>query len=130
MKKGFLKDQRGSASIEFVLLAIPLFIPLFLYMNTFSSVSDDQERLRTLARESVRAFVTSANDEIAFEVSRSVIMEGGRLLGFKNPESEIQSQILCSQDPCISPDSEIVITLSIPERSIQVSAIEYVTPWA
>ena len=130
MKKGFLKDQRGSASIEFVILAIPLFIPLFLYMNTFSRVSDDQERLRTLARESVRAFVTSANDEIAFEVSRSVIMEGGRLLGFKNPESEIQSQIMCSQDPCISPDSAIVITLSIPERSIQVSAIEYVTPWA
>lgn len=130
MKKGFLKDQRGSASIEFVILAIPLFIPLFLYMNTFSRVSDDQERLRTLARESVRAFVTSANDEIAFEVSRSVIMEGGRLLGFKNPESEIRSQIMCSQDPCISPDSEIVVTLSIPERSIQVSAIEYVTPWA
>jgi Flp pilus assembly protein TadG len=99
MKTGFLKDQRGSASIEFVILAIPLFIPLFLYMNTFSSVSDDHERLRTLARESVRAFVTSANDEIAFEVSRSVIMEGGRLLGFKNPESEIRSQIMCSQDP-------------------------------
>jgi hypothetical protein len=130
MNLAFLKDQRGSASIEFVILAIPLFIPLFLYMNTFSSVSDDQERLRTLARESVRAFVTSANDRIAFEVSRSVIVEGGRLLGFENPESEIQSQIICSQSPCISPDSEIVITLSIPERSIRVSAIEYVTPWA
>ena len=130
MNLAFLRDQRGSASIEFVILAIPLFIPLFLYMSTFSSASDDQERLRTLARESVRAFVTSANDSIAFEVSRSVIVEGGRLLGFENTESEIKSQIICSQSPCISPDSEIVITLSIPERSIQVSAIEYVTPWA
>jgi Flp pilus assembly protein TadG len=71
MNLAFLKDQRGSASIEFVILAIPLFIPLFLYMNTFSSVSDDQERLRTLARESVRAFVTSANDGIAFPSATS-----------------------------------------------------------
>ena len=130
MNLAFLRDQRGSASIEFVLLAIPLFIPLFLYMNAFSSVGDDHERLRTLARESARAFVTSGSDGIAFEVSRSVIMEGGRLLGFKNPESEIRSEVSCSHNPCISPNSEVAITLSIPERSIKVSAIEYVTPWA
>lgn len=130
MKQSLISDERGSASIEFVLLAIPLFIPLFLYMNTFSSVSDDHERLRTLARESARAFVTSGNDGIAFEVSRSVIMEGGRLLGFKNPESEIRSGVSCSKHPCISPNSEVTITLSIPAQSIKVSAIEYVTPWA
>lgn len=126
----FWKDQRGGASIEFVLLAIPLFIPLFLYMNTFSAISDDQERLRTLARESVRAFVTSANDETAFEVARSVVTEGGQLLGFEVPELEILSNISCSTRPCISPDSKVVLTLSIPNRQVRVTAIEYVTPWA
>ncbi|MFM1909948.1 MAG: hypothetical protein RLZZ545_646 [Actinomycetota bacterium] len=124
------RDQRGSASIEFVLLAIPLFIPLLLYMNAFSQASDDQERLRTLARESVRAFVTSANDDVAFEVAHSVLLEGGQLLGFEDPESEIRTDISCSTRPCISPDSKIVLTLSIPQRRVRVSAIEYVTPWA
>ncbi|MEY4291509.1 MAG: hypothetical protein RL130_1451 [Actinomycetota bacterium] len=130
MKVNLWKDQRGSASIEFVLLAIPLFIPLFIYMNAFSAASDDQERLRTLARESVRAFVTSANDETAFEVARSVVVEAGILLGFEDPENEIVSHISCSTRPCISPDSKIVLTLSIPQRQVRVSAIEYVTPWA
>lgn len=130
MKINLWHDQRGSASVEFVLLAIPLFIPLFLYMNAFSEVSDDQERLRTLARESVRAFVNSANDETAFEVARSVVSEGGQILGFENSDSEIQTDISCSTRPCISPDSRVVITLSIPARKVRVSAIEYVTPWA
>ena len=86
MRCAFWRDERGSASIEFVLLAIPLFIPLFLFMNSFSAVTDDQERLRTLARESARAFVTSANDQNAFEVANSVVIEGAHLLGFVDPE--------------------------------------------
>lgn len=130
MKRGFWKDDRGSASIEFVVLAIPLFIPLFIFMKSFSAATEDQERLRTLARESVRAFVSSANDQNAFEVAQSVVYEGGELLGFVDVENEITIEIDCSQKPCISPDSKIVVKLSIPQRHIRVSAIEYVTPWA
>jgi Flp pilus assembly protein TadG len=126
----FVRDERGSASIEFVLLAIPLFIPLFIYMNSFAGVSGDQETLRTLARESARAFVTSVDDKTAFAVSQSVINEGGKLLGYQNPTHQIQMNISCSHKPCISPDSEIVVTLTLPDRDIEVSAIEYVTPWA
>jgi Flp pilus assembly protein TadG len=34
-----LKSESGSAIVEFVALAIPLFIPVFLYLNHFSGVS-------------------------------------------------------------------------------------------
>jgi len=126
----FIRETKGSASIEFVLLALPLFIPLILFANTWSQASSAQEQLRTLAREAARAFVTSSNDRVAFEVSHSVIYQGAQILGIKNARNEISMEVECSAQPCISPDSRVVVTVRIPARNIAVSAIEYVTPWA
>ena len=53
--KGFFNDEGGSAIVEFVALAIPLFIPVFIYLNSFASVSGNEAVIRVLAREGVRA---------------------------------------------------------------------------
>lgn len=129
-RNGFWRSEQGSASVEFVLLAIPLFLPLFLYLNHFSDASDTQERLRTLARESARVFVTSANDRIAFEVARSVVNQGGQILGFADPESNLQLDIQCEKQPCISPDNRVIISLKSNSSKAHVSVVEYVSPWA
>jgi Flp pilus assembly protein TadG len=124
-----LLDQRGSASVEFSILAIPLFIPLFIFIGQFAHASDSQDSLRTLARESVRAFVSSSDDQIAYYVANQVVVKGGKLLGQEN----IRVQITCSTSPCISPDAQVIVQLtsSNPGSSpFQVSAIEYVSPWA
>lgn len=124
-----LLDQRGSASVEFSILAIPLFIPLFIFIGQFAHASDSQDSLRTLARESVRAFVSSSDDQIAYYVVNQVVVKGGKLLGQEN----IGVQITCSTSPCISPDAQVIVQLtsSNPGSSpFQVSAIEYVSPWA
>ena len=127
--KSVLIDSSGSASVEFSILAIPLFIPLFIFITQFSHSSDAQDSLRTLARESVRAFVSSANDEIAFGVAEQIIEKGGAILGHEN----IEIRILCSASPCISPDARVLVRLTSKSSSnvkIEVSAIEYVSPWA
>jgi Flp pilus assembly protein TadG len=129
-QKRFWGSEQGSASIEFVLLAVPLFLPLFLYLNYFAEASDTQERLRTLARESARAFVTSANDRVAFEVARSVVIQGGEILGFTNAEANLQLDIDCEKSPCISPDNRVIISLRSQISNSQVSVVEYVSPWA
>jgi hypothetical protein len=127
--KSVLIDSSGSASVEFSILAIPLFIPLFIFIAQFSHSSDAQDSLRTLARESVRAFVSSSNDEIAFGVAEQIIEKGGAILGHE----DIEVQIICSASPCISPDARVLIRLvsrSSTNLKTEVSAIEYVSPWA
>jgi Flp pilus assembly protein TadG len=131
----FSREDRGSASVEFVALAIPLFIPLFIYINSFASMSDGQDSLRTLAREATRGFVTSSNDEIAFGVAHEILTKGAILLGYQTAlqRGEIVMDIDCSSRPCISPNARIRITLTQTEQNqekIRVSAIEYVSPWA
>jgi Flp pilus assembly protein TadG len=125
----FFKDTRGSASIEFVVLAIPLFLPIFIFLNNFADSSDTQSSLRSLARETARAFVTSDNDEIANQVASQVISEGGKALGFSN---SIRYSINCSQTPCIHPDGRVLVTVVARLRNldeVEVSAIEYVSQW-
>ena len=127
--KSVLIDSGGSASVEFSILAIPLFYPLFIFIAQFSHSSDAQDSLRTLARESVRAFVSSSNDEIAFGVAEQIIEKGGAILGHE----DIELRIICSASPCISPDARVLIRLvsrSSTNLKTEVSAIEYVSPWA
>lgn len=130
-----IRNDKGSASVEFSLLAIPLFIPLFIFMSHFSHASDAQDSLRTLARETARAFVTSKDDETAFFVANQVLINGANLLGY-DPESSdesIKMKISCRELPCIAPDNRVFIELKMksPNRDdIEVAAIEYVSPWA
>ena len=83
-QENWFENQEGSASVEFALLAIPLFIPLYIFMNIFATTNDHQNALRTLALESARAFVTSSSDESAFVVASDVVEKGAQLLGIQD----------------------------------------------
>lgn len=135
LKSAIISCNRGSASVEFSLLAIPLFIPLFIFMAQFSHASDVQDSLRSLARESARAFVSSKDDETAFYVANQVVIQGARLLGYdpNSPKIEIELRVVCNSRPCISPENRVLVQLTMNSSGkgqIQVAAIEYVSPWA
>lgn len=129
-----IKDERGSASIEFISLALPLFIPLFIFLNSYSSISDGESSLRTLARESLRAFVLAPNDETAHRFAGEVIYKGAEVLGFGDElnSGKLTYQIECEDFPCISPDNTIRIRLLLKlenGRNVNVQSLEYVSPW-
>jgi hypothetical protein len=65
----WLKSDSGSAIVEFVALAIPIFIPVFIYLNQFSSVSVNEEIARSMAREVLRVYVISENEFAARNLS-------------------------------------------------------------
>ncbi len=127
-------EERGSASIEFSVLAIPLFLPIFLFLHQFAGLSSDESIARTLARESVRAFILSSSDDVARSVAGQVIQAGGAQLGLTDEEiNDINLTFYCSLSPCLSPDGLVRARVEIKSkdsnRTVVASAQEYVSPW-
>lgn len=127
-----LQEQRGSASLEFVALAIPLFLPLFIYLAQYSTQSDLEASMRTLAREMARAVVTSENNDVAESVINEVFIKAGSVLGLDNEidSRSLSYEVICRDTDCISPDNEIQIILHSSKLDHPVRVVEYVSPWA
>lgn len=129
-----LKDESGSAIVEFVALAIPLFIPVFIYLNGFTSVSGNESVVRTLAREGVRAYVASDNDYAGRATSQQAVQLIAKHLGLTNREMDSLSvRYDCSRLPCLSANSRIRLTITYVDeqshRTIEASAQENISPW-
>jgi Flp pilus assembly protein TadG len=133
--KRLIKSESGSASIEFVALALPLFVPIIFFLHQFASVSGQEEIARTLAREGARAFVTSSNQSSGNAAMSAVIYRAGSELGLTEDEFERMAINLdCSSSPCYSPNGKIVVTVhfgaSKEFRAVTASAQEYISPWS
>lgn len=133
--KRLIKSESGSASVEFVALALPLFLPIIFFLHHFASVSGQEEIARTLAREGARAFVTSSNQSSATAAMTAVIQRAGRELGLREEEFERMAiNLECSDSPCYSPNGKIVVTVHFGAfkefRAVTASAQEYISPWS
>jgi hypothetical protein len=124
--------ERGGAIVEFIALALPLFLPLFIYLNQYGVISNTETSLRILAREVARGVVSSENDEVAFRVANEIFLKGGEALGFRDEISRgtLRLELNCKESPCISPENEIEVTIFSSEINRDISAVEYVSPWA
>ena len=129
-----LRDESGSAIVEFVALAIPLFIPIFIYLNSFASVSANEAIVRVMAREGVRAYAASDSDHSGRVVSEQAIVLIAQNLGLTSKEiNSIDVNYECSRLPCLSANSRIRLTISYLDsgshRTIEASAQENISPW-
>jgi len=129
-----LRDESGSAIVEFVALAIPLFIPIFIYLNSFASVSSNESIVRVMAREGVRAYAASDSDHSGRVVSEQAILLIAQNLGLTSREiNTIDVNYECSRLPCLSANSRIRLTISYIDanshRNINASAQENISPW-
>jgi hypothetical protein len=134
--KNAVQREEGSASVEFVVLALPLFIPIFIFLGQFSVVSSHEMVLQTLARESLRSYIESSNDQTGEALIRQVIEVGGKNLGLSQEEiSAINVEMKCSKSPCHQPNGRVRITLRMDPsvshgRTIEAAAQEYFSPWS
>ncbi len=134
--KDLISRQEGSASVEFVVLALPLFIPIFIFLGQFSTVSSNETVMQTLVRESVRGFIESRNGETGEAIIRQVIEVGGKNLGLSQEEIRaIDVEMKCSKDPCHQPNGRVRITLTMDPavnhgRAVVAAAQEYFSPWS
>ena len=133
--KSAMKKEDGSASVEFVLLALPLFIPIFIFLGQFSAISSHEMVMQTLARESLRSYIESSDDESGAALIREVIEVGGKNLGLTKQEIRaIDVDLKCSKNPCHQPNGRVRITLTMDEsatygRKVDSAAQAYFSPW-
>lgn len=133
--KSLIKGEKGGASVEFVALALPLFVPVIIFLHQFASVSAQEEIARTLAREGARAFVISRQPSNPEESMNAVIIAAGKQLGLTESEfSRMAVGLQCDSSPCHSPNGKVVVTIhfgaSRDSRAVTASAQEFISPWS
>jgi hypothetical protein len=129
-----LKSDSGSAIVEFVALAIPLFIPVFIYLNHFSSVSVNEEIARSMAREVLRVYVLSDNESAARALSGNATQLLAKEWKLTNAEIlSLRTNLECSRNPCLAAGGRIRLTITFSDeqtgRLISASAQEHLSPW-
>jgi len=129
-----LKDESGSAVLEFVALALPLFVPVIIFLSSFATASNDEFIVRTLARETVRAYILSNNDLTATINARNTMQTGARELGLDPKRiDDLHFSIDCAGIFCISPDNKVEVTITLKskdgKRVSTATARETVSPW-
>jgi hypothetical protein len=129
-----LRREDGGAIVEFVALAIPLFIPIFLYLNSFSSISANEVIARSMAREVLRVYVISENDGAARNLSSQATDLLARQWNLSPREiATLHTHLDCSRLPCLSANGRIKLTISFiddqTQREVSASAQEHLSPW-
>jgi hypothetical protein len=132
--KDKFSSESGSAIVEFVALAIPLFIPIFIYLNHFSSVSVNEEIARSMAREVLRVYVISEDESAARNLSGDAMNLLAQQWKLSNSEiASLRTQMECTHLPCLSANGRIKLTISFNDeqtgRVISASAQEHLSPW-
>ena len=113
-------DLKGSATSEFVLIALPLFLPALLFFLAMSQVTKSEMETSFIAREAIRAFTTGNDDDEAHLRVQSL------LAAYERPD--LWYSVVCSSQPCISPGAGVQITIfhkiNLPVSSQQLNSSE------
>ena len=126
VKVRFLEED-GSAILEFIAIAIPLFIPLVLYLSSLNSTIQSSMFLHNLARQLARSYSTAPNVEVAINRTDSVLQIANNLRANTASGHSIHYTVECSSSPCLKPDSRIQITVEMDGKS--ASASQVVDAW-
>ena len=108
----FIRREEGSAIIEFVIYALPLFIPLIIYLTAVNQSAQIQYEARNFARQLARAYVTSPSAEFTgarIAAVKDVFVTSSFAANKIDPNPRIE--ISCSLNPCLSPNGKVSITV-------------------
>jgi Flp pilus assembly protein TadG len=104
------RNDRGSASIEFIVVAVAIILPLIYIAITVLTLNAAQFASNQAAREGVRAFVTSlsnssGNQRASFAANQAFADHG--LSG-----SAPQISITCDHMSCLTPGGKVSVEIT------------------
>ena len=117
-----LREERGSASVEMVTLAIPLFVALIMLASHVTAVSASKVEISHLARTALRSFVTAPSTPLGHARVQQVLHYSDGTDGQSwplGPSADSSPRgperfayfIACRRTPCIQPSNRVRITL-------------------
>jgi Flp pilus assembly protein TadG len=113
-REGCLKQDKGSAVIEFVVLALPLLLPLMMYVTVLHENSTLTSDLHNLARQSARAFVTSSDESVESQRLQALLRIFESKVLVPHGTSEVPAlHVECSNSPCLTPNGRVRVTASV-----------------
>ena len=123
------KRSNGSAIAEFLIFTLPLFTIFLILITQIHSKSMAILESNNLARQAVRAFVTSPTAELAMIRAYQVIdLYKSNLAQEAQKSRPINLNISCQEFPCFSPGNKVSATVSIGRLSTS-TASEYMDLW-
>jgi hypothetical protein len=123
------KRSDGSAIAEFLIFTLPFFTIFLILITQIHSKSMALLESNNLARQAVRAFVTSPTAELAMIRAYQVIdLYKSNLAQDALISRPINLSINCQEFPCFSPGNKVSATVSIGRLS-KSTASEYVDLW-
>lgn len=123
-------DESGSAILEFIMVALPLFIPLALYLSAVNSSAQGSLELENVARQVARAYVTSPSQDLAITRAYEVLaVYQNQILPAHGSLEHLDLTVQCEDQPCLTPDAKVIITItSLPSERV-ASATQVVDAW-
>ncbi len=123
------KSDKGSATAEFVIFTLPFFTAFLILITTISSKTLAISESENLARQTVRAFVTSPSVDLAMARAYQVLeIYKSKRSPNGNQMRQIDLNITCSFYPCFSPGNMVTATITVGKNE-KASASEYVDLW-
>jgi len=123
------KSSAGSATAEFVIFTLPFFTAFLLLITTIANKSLAISESENLARQTVRAFITTPNEALAMVRAYQVLeIYKSKRSPSGNQNRQIELDITCSSYPCLTPGNMVTATITIG-KAHKAFATEYVDLW-
>jgi hypothetical protein len=129
------RKSDGSAITEFLIFTLPFFAVLLAITINVYQESIARSEAKNLARQTVRAFISSPTNELAEIRANQVLdiyIENLSSQDLENRSFELN--ITCTNNPCLSPGGKVTSSLEVlnagsQARRIIATATEYVDLW-
>jgi hypothetical protein len=123
------KSDEGSAIAEFVIFTLPFFTAFLILITAIQNQSMAISESKNLARQSVRAFVSSPNENLAMVRAFQVIeIYKSKRSRSANEERAIELNLSCAFYPCFMPGNLVTAIIKVGNDQT-ASASEYVDLW-
>ena len=108
----------GSAIIEFLVIAIPLFVPLVWFITSATDIGVTSYDATEYARNLLRVYVTTSNSDLLQTRLETVTQEYRQYFYPRDQLTNFPSySIDCESDPCLTPGNRVTVTVNFHQRN-------------